>query len=331
MDKKTGVCIVGFGNFGKKLYSHLEKMPEFRVKYLYHPDPEKSAKYGPLGSSDLEKIMADSEVDAFVISTPHDQHAELLFILAGLGRHHIFVEKPMTDTYRLAECVELIMLNKDFLEAKAFMVGHNQRREAVFRKAKELLDRQAIGKLVDAHFDFSHGGAFNIGKDNWRYRKDRVREGPLITLGSHMIDTSHYLFGRVNAVYACVKNLAGKTDAPDYSSVVMTMADGINVHLRCHYCVPSEKRLVISGTDGVIYIDRERLWLRLGRDTNKLPTSKEEILLQPVDTIREELQEFVGAIMAGKKVETGFREGLAVMKVLEACYQSSIRNMPEFI
>ena len=325
-DKKIEVCLAGFGNFGKKLFSYLEKMPEFLVRYIYHPNQEKSAQYGPLGTSDIHCILNDPNLEAVIIATPHDQHVGLLEPLLLLGRHHVFVEKPMT-----AVCEEALALEQVFLayrKRKVFMVGHNQRREAVFRKAKELLDKKAIGSVVDVSFNFSHGGVYNIDPGNWRCDKKRTREGPLITLGSHAIDTIHYLFGPVRSVCATIRNVSGRTTAPDCSAALMSLDNNVVVSLHVNYNVPSEKRCVISGTEGVIYIDRDRIFLRLGRDVNRVPTKKEKLTIASVDTVQEELQEFSDAILNGKKVETGFAEGAAVMKVLEACYDSSLTHTP---
>ncbi len=324
-EKKIEICLAGFGNFGKKIYSYLETMREFRVKYLYHPDPDKSATYGPLGTSDINSVLSDPNLDAFIIATPHDRHASLLERLLIVRKHHVFVEKPMTAVYEEAWALEQLLPTY----SKVFMIGHNQRREAVFRKVKELLDKKTIGSVVDVSFNFSHGGVYDIDPGNWRCDQKRTREGPLITLGSHAIDTIHYLFGGVRSVCASIRNVSGRTTAPDCSTVFMELNnDNAVVSLQVNYNVPSEKRCVISGTDGVIYIDRDRIFLRLGRDANKVPTLKEKLPIVAVDTIREELQEFSDAILKGAKVETGFPEGMAVMKVLEACYKSSLENKP---
>ena len=327
MEKKIiGVCLVGFGNFGKRLNDYLGKIPRCRVKYIYHPEQEKSRLYGELGSCDIEKILRDSEVDAFVIATPHDRHIDLLNTLVREGRHHIFVEKPITAFYKEAESLQ------DGMQSfkNVFMVGHNQRREACFRKAKELLEQKVIGLVVDVSFNFSHSGAYAIGPNNWRYYSARHREGPLVTLGSHAIDTIHYLFGRIKSVYARIQNISGRMEAPDSSSVLMTLENGgATVFLRSNYNVPSEKSCVISGTEGAIYIDRNNIWMRVGRDVNKVPSVKQAIPIPQTDAINEELNEFFDAILEGKQIETGYREGLAVMAVLEACYQSSLKDKPE--
>lgn len=314
--KEIGVCIAGFGNFGRKLFSYLEKMPEFEVRYLYHPNFETAAGYGPRGINQLEIALDDPLIDAFVIATPHDEHFRLLEKLAHRKSHHIFVEKPMTALYSGALSLSEHVLSS----ARVFMVGHNQRREAVFRKAKELLDQRIIGRVVDVHFNFSHGGVYNIDQNSWRASRGRNRRGPLDLLGSHAIDTIHYLFGEIHSVLASsLGNISQKTKAPDCASVLLHLENGANVFLSSNYCVPSEKYCFISGTEGAIYIDRDKIYLRLGRDANRVPTQREEISVSPVDTILEELQEFADAILKGKKVETGFHEGLAVMKVLGAC------------
>ncbi|MEK7590511.1 MAG: Gfo/Idh/MocA family oxidoreductase [Patescibacteria group bacterium] len=327
MEKKIiKICLAGYGNFGKRLNDCLGKIPHCQVKYIYHPEQEKARLYGELGSCDLKGILQDPEVDAFIIATPHDQHAKLLNTLVREGKHHIFVEKPITAFLKEAEALHDSM--RSF--KKVFMVGHNQRREACFRKAKELLDKKAIGSVVDVSFNFSHSGAYTIGPDNWRYYLARHREGPLVTLGSHAIDTIHYLFGRIKSVYARIQNISGRMEAPDCSAALMKLMDSdATVLLQSNYNVPSEKRCIISGIEGVIYIDRNEIELRTGRDINKVPSQKQRISILQVDTMQEELNEFFDAILNGKQIETGYREGLAVMVVLEACYQSSLKDMPE--
>lgn len=319
------VCLAGFGNFGKKLYGYLETMPEFfSVKYLYHPDGQKAAAYGPKGIADLDQALNDEEVEAFIITAPNDQHYELLNRILSVGRHHIFVEKPMTAYY--SEAVALWQLVKT--TGKALMVGHSQRREPAFRMAMGFVGTGEIGQLVSADLNFSHGVAFSLGSDEWRYSLKRHREGSLAALGSHSIDTIHYLFGPVQSVYASIRNLAGKTEAPDSASAMMRMENGMTVFLRNNYNTPSEKRCTIWGTDGVIHIDRDKFFLRLGRDVNRIPSVAREIPVHVNDPFIAELTEFFRVVRKGVRPETGYKEGLAVMTVIEACWLSSRYYLP---
>ena len=326
---KIGICVAGYGYFGQKLYGYLTKMNECEVRYLYHTDETKARSYGPLGNSDLVKIIHNQSVDAFVVATPNDQHFDLLWHLLNRGRHHVFVEKPMANSYD--EGLRLAGLLKD--HRGVFMVGHCHRRENVYRKAKEFLNAGVIGKIVNINFNYSSAKVFTIGKNEWRASAVRADLGPLAMVGSHCIDTIHYLFGKVVSVYARLQNLTGKTESPDTSSVVLNLENEATVFLQCNYNVPIDRYCFISGIKGAIYIDRNRLWLRadpdqMTEDQKFIPSEKIEIEVVKNDPIEEELKEFLNAIRTGKKVETGYEEGLAVIRVLEACRRSAKENVP---
>ena len=322
--EKAGIAIVGYGGFGKKIAEELEKNPRCQVKYLYHPKPEKAEAYGAKGTSDWERILNDSEITAFIIATPNDRHFEILNKLVTKGDRHIFVEKPMVNTYEEARATLRASRLLD-LRDKVFMVGHNQRREFVFRKAKEFLEAGKIGRLVSANINLSTGAAFNIKPDNWRYSAERHSLGPLSTLGSHSIDTIHYLFGRVSKLKASVKNITGKTEAPDCGFVMMELENGVTVFLETKYNSPSEKTCIITGTDGIIYINRNRISLRLGRDVNKVPSKEFWSDERSNNTLKEELDEFITAVLRtdSQLVETGIEEGFSTMAILEACRVSA--------
>lgn len=324
--RRIGICIAGYGEFAKKeLHPRLARMGECEVKYLYHPDPVKAESYGPLGISDLDTALGDEAVDAFVIASPNDCHFDLLAEVLNYGLHHIFVEKPVVNT--LAEALDLELLVKLVNERFVFMVGHCHRRGSVYRKAKELLDAGVIGKIVNVNFNYSSSKVFTIRKDEWRASAERTDLGPLTMVGSHCIDTIHYLFGGVESVYAKLSNLTGATESPDTSSAMLNLKSGATVFLQCNYNVPIERFCFISGTNGAIYIEGGKILLRPGREVymgDKI--TRQECSVKEIDPITEELQEFLDAIRTGKKVETGYAEGLEVMKVLDACRLSALTN-----
>jgi len=289
------LCLVGAGKFGRVLYDSAMKI-----------DGIDSASW--------------KDADGVIIASPNDAHYGnvLNCICAG---NHIFVEKPLTSSYE-----DAVNLKRFIRKKQVFMVGHNQRREACFRGVKKLFDSGQLGKLVSAHFNFSHGGAFSFTPDQWRYNIKRHREGPLITAGSHLIDTTHYLFGRVKSVYARVSNVSGRTTAPDCNVVVANLKSGASVIIQANYNMPSEESCTIHCTEGTAYISRGILSIRLGRDRQVrgsfVPSKPTRVRLRAVDPVKEELIEYRDAILNGASVETGFQEGLNVMAIVEACYQS---------
>lgn len=305
----TKVYLAGPGSFGKKLSGYLEKMG-------------KTVCVLPRDLAGLTEALKDLEGNVVFVVTPNDQHFKLVEHVLKEGRHHVFVEKPITAFWY--EALGVSLARKD--RQKVLMVGHNQRREAVFRKAKEILDSGKIGRLVSVYFNYSHGGGFTLPLGSWRADPKRHREGPLITLGSHCFDTLHYLFGSVESVSAIIQNLTRHTEVPDSNAVLLRMDNGATVFLQADYNIPSEKILLIHGTEGVIGIDRDKIHLRIGRDVDRKPSEYEEVSVMPVDTIQEELQEFFLAIEGKATVETGYDEAFNVMMVLECCVRSHLEK-----
>jgi len=322
------LCLIGVGNFGRVLSRKMELIKGCEITYCYHQNEEKAKKFDPeKGTSDLKAALR--EVDGVLIATPNDAHFENIKECLKADKH-IFVEKPITSLYKDALKLKC-MIKKDLV----FMVGHNQRRENYFRQAKKLLEKNQLGEIVSAYFNISHGGAFSFTPTQWRYGIKRHREGPLITAGVHLTDTVHYLFGEVESAYAKISNISKKTEAPDSNAVVLGLKSGASVFLQADYNIPSEELYTIYGTEGVIYVNRGELSLRMGRDRrikdSFMPSKPSSIKLKKTDSIREELEEFRDAIKFGKKVETGFKEGLNALALIEACYQSSKTNKVIFM
>jgi len=311
---------MGLGNFGRVLYRKVQQIKDCEITHCYHHNEEKAKKFDPeKGTSDLKTAL--EEVDGVLIVTPNDAHFGNIKECLKADKH-IFVEKPITSLYKDALKLKR-MIKKDLV----FMVGHNQRRESYFRHAKKLLDKNQLGKIVSAYFNLSHGGAFSFVPSQWRYSLKRHREGPLITVGIHIMDTVHYLFGKVDSTYARISNISKQTEAPDCNAAILGLGNGGSVFIQTNYNMPSEELCVVHGTEGTIYINRGNFSLRMGRDRKIhdyfIPSQASPIKLKKIDSIEEELKEFRDAIKRGIKVETGFREGLNALALIEACYQSS--------
>lgn len=322
------LCLMGIGNFGRVLYGKVKQIGGCKITHCYHPNEEKAKKFFPdEGTSDLKTAL--EEVDGVIIATPNDAHFKNIKDCLEADKH-IFVEKPITSLY--GDALKLKPMIKKNL---VFMVGHNQRRASYFRYAKKLLDRNQLGEIVSAYFNISHGGAFSFTPGQWRYSIKRHREGPLITAGVHLTDTVNYLFGGVESAYARINNVSGQTEAPDSNAVIFGLKNGASVFIQANYNMPSEELYTIYGTKGVIYINGGEMSLRMGRDKKVkgsfVPSKPRPIKLKKTDIIKEELMEFRDAIKFGKKVETGYQEGLNALALVEACYRSNVTNKAVFM
>jgi len=318
-----GVLWIGFGSFAKRLLPYVEEYPGVRIKTYFHPDREEAIKrFGSKASWDIDEAMADPEITTVFITTPNDLHSEFIKS-ALLARKHVFVEKPITAFYR--EAVQLLPTIR--ASKSVLAVGHHMRREATIRKAKDIISEGGIGRIVSVYANHSTGFAFNMDKTNWRFFSSRHREGPLLTVGVHLVEVLHYLLGLVDSVSAVIKNRSLRTDAPDSNAVLLSFKGGASAFLESNYSVLSESMFHIHGTEGTIYIDRGQLRLRVGRDVDRIPTVPCLIPLNPVNPFKEEIDEFFDVIEAKKSTpETGYQEAVNALAVIEACYRSSLKE-----
>lgn len=316
---KHKILWIGYGNFAERLAARVSAHSDTDILAYFHPDRTKAIqRFGSKAEWNLEGSLNDPEIDIVFITTPNDRHAE--YIKAALShRKHIFVEKPITAA--MADALELLPQLRN--NKNIFMVGHNMRRKKEIRKIKSIISGGIIGDVVSVYTNSSKGVAFDLDGKNWRSDITRHREGPLITVGIHLIDVLHYLMGPVDSVSAVIKNISRKTEAPDSNAILLKFESGATAFLEANYNTPSEELICVYGTEGSIYLNRNSLHLRTGRDKNRIPSDPVPVVIAGnTNTLEEELNEFFSAVERGTAVETGYQEALNALAVVEACFQS---------
>jgi myo-inositol 2-dehydrogenase/D-chiro-inositol 1-dehydrogenase len=90
----------------------------------------------------IEAIDGAADIDAVVICTPTDTHADLIEKFSTAGKA-IFCEKPIDlSVARVQKCLELVAANKTLL-----MVGFNRRFDPHFMAVKAAIDAGEIGDV----------------------------------------------------------------------------------------------------------------------------------------------------------------------------------------
>lgn len=323
------VAMSGLFGFGEQLRA---RMGAYEILRGYHMDLGRAAAWDPARATDSWcAACADSRVQAVVIASPTPRHATHI-IEAFEHNRAVYVEKPMVSWYVEVEGVRRAW---DRAGRPPFMVGHKARRAGAARAIRRVLDDGRLGIILKVIMDWSHGGGFALTEKSWRFWPTLHREGPLQTLGVHLIDLLHYWFGPVLSVYATIQNRAGVTAAPDSNAVLLTMGTGIQVFLSANYVQPSQQRIEIVGTEGLLVWESSRLWIREGRDAPRRwgveghwPAPARPLPYTENDPIQEELDEFARAVEEGGPIVTGFEVGAEALRVLEACWRSAGGHRP---
>jgi myo-inositol 2-dehydrogenase/D-chiro-inositol 1-dehydrogenase len=149
MDKpnKVNVGIIGAGRIGRVHGENLAyRIPNARLVAVADVIEQAAAELAanlhiPSVYSDAEAIMADKNVDAVVICSSTDTHAQLIQAAAA-AKKHIFCEKPIAlDIARIDHALAEV----DRAGVK-LQIGFNRRFDPSFKRIRELVASGALGQ-----------------------------------------------------------------------------------------------------------------------------------------------------------------------------------------
>ncbi|HIT63421.1 MAG TPA: Gfo/Idh/MocA family oxidoreductase [Candidatus Ventrimonas merdavium] len=204
---------------------------------------------------DVEEMVSRAEeYDAVLIATPHNTHVEIGKQAFVCGKH-VFCEKPLGISG--AEV-------RTLLEAKrpetAFAVMFNNRALPAFRKAKELLDQKAVGRVTRAVWicnNWFRSPAYHRSAP-WRSSWNGEQGGLLINQCQHYLDIWQWLFGMPDVIDADL-------DFGKYND--FQVEDGADVRLLYHGPKPAFRGTLISASGEHPGVNRLEIWGDKGRLT----------------------------------------------------------------
>ncbi|WP_286152688.1 Gfo/Idh/MocA family protein [Sporofaciens musculi] len=205
-----------------------------------------AAKYGGKVYTDLEELL-HSGVDAVSVCVANAMHASISIraLEAGL---HVLCEKPMAVT--LEECEAMAEAAKQ--NNRKLMIGQNQRFAQAHIKARELIRKGAVGKVLSFDTRFEHSGpeAWSGQANPWFFDKKRSVFGAMADLGVHKTDLIHYLLGEPITKVSAILSTVDKR-YPD--GTLISVDDNA-------YCIYQTK----SGVTGTMHVS----WTQYGEECN---------------------------------------------------------------
>ncbi|GGD82780.1 Gfo/Idh/MocA family oxidoreductase [Croceicoccus mobilis] len=134
------IALVGAGAFGEKHLDGLKNIEGVEIASVISREAEQAAevaaKYGaPHSGTDLADALALPEVDAVILCTPTQMHAEQAIACMDAGKH-VQVEIPLADSWEDALAVEA----KAKETGLTCMVGHTRRFNPSHQWVKNKID-----------------------------------------------------------------------------------------------------------------------------------------------------------------------------------------------
>lgn len=315
--------VIGAGYWGKNLIRNLN---DLKALVCICDNDEKARGYFRSQyphvkiCSDCSDMYGDSEVAAVVIATPAIAHygQAKQALLAG---KHVFVEKPLVLDEREAE--ELIELADS--KNLVLMVGHLLQYHPAFLELKRLVCEGELGKV---NYICSH--RLNLGKI-------RREENILWSFAPHDISMILSLAdSEIESVMATGANYLHRKIS-DVTTTHLEFASGMKAHIFVSWLHPfKEQKLVVVGDKKMAVFDdtlpwNEKLLLyphEISWD-NGIPVPVKangyRLELPDAEPLKLECQHFLECVAEGKPPRTDGKEGLRVLKVLNAS-QKSMNN-----
>ena len=309
MVKKINLAVVGSGYWGSKLTSEYiqihEENPDFNFMGVIDNDKKKldsiKDKYQLDSSmlfSNVSQCLADPTINAIHIATPMETHYDLA-CEAISERKHILLEKPMAmnarDAFKIARLAEK--------NGNVVLVGHIFRFNAALVRAKELLDRNAIGTVKSLTF-------------SWLDFLNPIPERDIIfDLVPHPVDILNYLIDDWPSSVFALTNRKNE----DSAFVLLEMPDHkpVQISVSWFHSGPQERIVIIAGSDGRMTIDtisqQVSIYMRTGKEN--IPVTKN-------NTMRSMMDHFINCVDGSSTPNNSSLVGAMTVNVISAARNS---------
>jgi myo-inositol 2-dehydrogenase/D-chiro-inositol 1-dehydrogenase len=279
---------------------------------------EISAAYGAEVRT-IEKILAAKDIDAVVICTPTDTHADLIEKFARAGKA-VFCEKPIDlDVARVRKCLAVVAETRALL-----MVGFNRRFDPHFMAVRRAIDDGSVGKVEQVLIT-----SRDPGPPPYDYI---TRSGGIFRdMTIHDFDMARFLLGAepvsVSAQAATlVDKEIGRLGDFDTASVVLTTKSGqqclIANSRRATYGY--DQRIEVLGSKGMVAAENQRpvsIEVATGKGFTR-PPLHDFFMTRYIAAYANEIAAFVQAVNDGKPGKPDGTDGLAALTLAEAALRS---------
>lgn len=258
MGTDVGVAVLGLGALGSRHAANLAAgIPGIRLVAVAEPVAERrreaKERYNVKTYADWRECLEDPDVEAVVIVTPSNTHAEVAIAAARAGKA-LFVEKPLAFTLEEADAV-LTAVREAGVPAQ---FGFMRRVDPSYAAAKRAIEEGVIGRVV------AYTG---ISRDPGPAPEEVIRTsgGIYLDSASHEFDIACYLLGdEVSQVFAWSRDLAtgvyGRLGDADHACITLDFKGGAlgQIEVSRHAVYGYDIRAEVAGTKGMIRIGYER-------------------------------------------------------------------------
>ncbi len=321
------VALFGAGRIGKVHAESIKADPRTELVYVTDVMQEAASALADAHGAAVntpEAILADDTIDAVLIASSTNTHADLIAAGVAAGKA-IFCEKPIDLSLERALQVRQVTATHD----KPVMMGFNRRFDPNFAALKAALEGGEVGKselLTVTSYDPAPPPVSYIKVSGGLYRDMMI----------HDFDMCSFLFGMPETVMAhgscLVDPEIGAAGDVDTAVVVLTYADGrlatIRNSRRARYGY--DQRVEVLGALGTLAAENETENTLIKSTSNGVVSAKPVhfFLERYMRAYTNEWSAFVDAVVDGAPVPATVQDGVNALALAEAANMSLAQARP---
>jgi UDP-2-acetamido-3-amino-2,3-dideoxy-glucuronate N-acetyltransferase len=327
--QKLRIAQIGAGYWGRNLVRSFSALGVLRA--IADVDircaTELAEKYAVAQvTADYRDVIGSPDIDAVAIATPAETHGRIAAACLAAGKH-VFVEKPL--------CLDVAEAGRLAADAAArgltLMVGHVLLYHPAFVALRAAVAAGQIGRL---RYVYSH--RLSLGKI-------RTEENALWSFAPHDISMILALTGRLPERVATHGGAYLSPGIADSTVSYLTFPDGVQAHIFVSWLHPyKDHRMIVIGSDGMIVFDdtavgaaKLQLYRHLVNLDGPVPTvdkvPSEPLAYDAAEPLAIECAHFLQCVANRTTPISDGREGIGVLRVLDACQRALVAGMPQTV
>lgn len=268
-----------------------------------------SDTYGGTAYGSYEELVADSQVDAIYVATPHPAHRDNVILALNAGKP-VLCEKPFSVNANDAQ----LMVDAATKNNVALMEAMWARFLPHYAVVREIVASGVLGKILTIHAD--HGQRL-ADQNIPRLVEPTLAGGALLDLGIYPVSFAHMILGNPTSITSSAVLTDKGVDAQ--TSMIFNYADGGQAVLNTTMIEQTPCRAVVAGLHGWLEIDRTfynparmRVILNDGTITEYPNTYQ-------AHGLREQAEHFKQLVVSGKKQSEllNWKDTVDIMKTLD--------------
>ena len=303
-------------------------LPDCKVTAVCDKDRRKARLVGekfkiPHVFTDLKSMLDEVELDAVIISTSTDMHAETAIQAIEAGKD-VLVEKPIARTLREA----MAIAESSRTHNRKVLVGMNQRFRPDSLLIKKSVEEKDLGKILYVRTGWLRRPSSNSA---WFLRRERSGGGVFVDLGIAMLDMALWMceYPAVRRVNATMFHHHTK-GVEDTSVVTLVLGNGASIIIEVSWSLHIQEDVFychVFGTEGTGSLQP----LRIVQDHGGTPVS----VVAPKGgnpqsyfhrSYENELRHFLDVVRGKEPAGSTIEEAVECMRIVEAVYRSAARG-----